>query len=408
MQMPWKEVNPMELRKQFITDWRRGTRTVMELCALYGISRQTAYKWIERYELAGGGEDGAGGWAQDRSRAAHVVHNKTAPEIEEAVIRVRLRFPRWGARKLVHEVGLANPQWQMPAESTVCDMLKRHGLVESKPRRRAVGHPGRPSVLVRGPNDCWSADYKGQFRLGNGQYCYPLTVTDNHSRYLLACHGLPGPLLEPTKAVFTRLFKEYGLPSRIRTDNGTPFAAVTLGRLSQLSVWWIKLGILPELIQPGKPQQNGRHERMHRTLKDEVTKPPAYSPQGQQRKLNIFRREYNELRPHEGLDMSKPGQIYVPSSRPMPSRLLPMEYPDRFEVRKVSTAGGIRWGKQYVNVTSALVGEYVGLEAVDDGRWDVYFGIKKLGRLDERHMRIEDELGRLKRCDRKPAEEEVQ
>ena len=394
----------MKLRKQFIADWRRGKRTVMELCALYGISRQTAYKWIERYQLAGGGEDAAGGWAQDRSRAAHVVHNKTAPEIEDALLRLRLRFPRWGARKLVHEVGLANPQWQMPAESTVCDMLKRRGLVESKPRRKAVGHPGRPSVLVRGPNDCWSADYKGQFRLGNGQYCYPLTVTDNHSRYLLGCHGLPGPLLKPTKAVFTKIFKEYGLPNRIRTDNGTPFAAATLGRLSQLSVWWIKLGILPELIQPGKPQQNGRHERMHKTLKDEVTKPPAYSPQGQQRKLNTFRREFNQLRPHEGLDMSKPGQIYVPSSRVMPSRLLPMEYPDRFEVRKVSTAGGIRWGKQYVNVTSALVGEYVGLEAVDDGRWDVYFGIKKLGRLDERHMRIEDELGRLKRCNRKPAD----
>ena len=402
LQMPWKEVNPMELRKQFIADWRRGKRTVMELCAMYGISRQTAYKWIERYQLAGGGDEAAGGWAQDRSRAAHVVHNKTAAEIEEALIRLRLRFPLWGARKLVHEVGLANPQWQMPAESTVCDMLKRRGLIESKRRRRAVGHPGRPSVLVRGPNDCWSVDYKGQFRLGNGQYCYPLTVTDNHSRYLLGCHGLAGTLLEPTKAVLTRIFKEYGLPSRIRSDNGTPFAAATLGRLSQLSVWWIKLGILPELIEPGKPQQNGRHERMHKTLKEAVTKPPAYSPQGQQRKLNTFRHEFNELRPHEGLDMSKPAQIYVPSSRVMPARLLPMEYPDRFEVRKVSTAGGIRWGKQYVNVTSALVGEYVGLEAVDDGRWDVYFGVKKLGRLDERHMRIEDELGRLKRCNRQP------
>jgi transposase InsO family protein len=336
-----------------------------------------------------------------------VVHNKTAPQIEEALMRLRLRFPRWGARKLVHEVGLA-PQWQMPGESTVCDMLKRRGLVESKPRRRAVGHPGRPSVLVRGPDDCWSVDYKGQFRLGNGQYCYPLTVTDSHSRYLLGCQGLAGTLLEPTEAVLTRIFKEYGLPSRIRSDNGVPFAAATLGRLSQLSVWWINLGIFPEVIEPGKPQQNGRHERMHKTLKDAVTKPPAYSAQGQQRKLNVFRYEYNELRPHEGLDMSKPAQIYVPSSRVMPAKLLPMEYPDRFEVRKVSAAGGIRWGKQYVNVTSALVGEYVGLEAVEDGLWDVYFGAKRLGRLDERHMRIEDELGRLKRCDRRPRQEGLQ
>jgi transposase InsO family protein len=166
-----------------------------------------------------------------------VVHNKTASEIEKALIRLRPRFPRWGARKLVHEVGLANPQWPMPAQSTVCDMLKRRGLIESKPRRRAVGHPGRPSVLVRGPNDCWSVDYKGLFRLGNGEYCYPLTVTDNHSRYLLGCQGLAGTLLEPTKAVLTRIFKEYGLLSRIRSDNGVPFAAATLGRLSQLSVW---------------------------------------------------------------------------------------------------------------------------------------------------------------------------
>jgi transposase InsO family protein len=334
-----------------------------------------------------------------------VVHNKTAVEIEEALMTLRLRFPRWGARKLVHEVGLANPQWQMPGESTVCDMLKRRGLIESKPRRRAVGHPGRPSLQVVGPNDCWSADYKGQFRLGNGQYCYPLTVTDNHSRYLLASQGLEGTLLGPTKAVFTRLFKEYGLPSRMRTDNGVPFAAVTLGRLSQLSVWWIKLGILPELIEPGRPQQNSRHERMHRTLKDETTKPPAYSAQGQQRKFNVFRHEFNELRPHEGLDMNKPWQLYVPSRRPMPARLLPMEYPDRYEVRKVSGAGGIRWSKHFVNVTSALVGEYVGLEAVEDGQWDVYFGVKRLGRLHERHMRIEDEYGRLKRCDRPVREE---
>ncbi len=197
-QMPWKEVNPMELRKQFIADWRRGKRTVMELCALYGISRKTAYKWIERYEQAGGGQEAAGGWAEDLSRAAHVVHNKTAAEIEEALMALRLRHPRWGARKLVNEVGLAHPGWRMPGESTVCDMLKRRGLIESKPRRRAVGHPGRPSVQVVGPNDCWSADYKGQFKLGNGQYCWPLTVTDNHSRYLLACQGLEGTLLEPT------------------------------------------------------------------------------------------------------------------------------------------------------------------------------------------------------------------
>ena len=398
--MPWKETRAMELRKQFIRDWRSGKRTVMELCAMYEISRKTAYKWIERYELAAAGEQAAGGWAEDRSRAAHVVHNRTLAVVEEALVALRLRFPRWGARKLINEVGLAHPRWKMPAESTVCDILSRRGLIEQPRRRRAAGHPGRPSLQVVGPNDCWSADFKGHFRLGCGEFCYPLTVTDNYSRYLLGCQGLRGTLLQPTREVFTILFKEYGLPSRIRTDNGVPFAAVTLGRLSQLSVWWIKLGILPELIVPGKPQQNGRHERMHKTLKEETTSPPAYSFAAQQRKFNIFRADFNQLRPHEGLDMSKPAQVHQLSSRRMPDRLLPMEYPDRFEVRKVSSAGGIRWGKQYVNVTSALQGEYVGLEAVQDGLWDVYFGIKRLGRLDERHMRIEDEYGRLKRCNR--------
>ncbi|MBX3635630.1 MAG: transposase family protein [Rubrivivax sp.] len=227
---------------------------------------------------------------------------------------------------------------------------------------------------------------------------HPSGAADNYSRYLLACKGLDGTLLEPTKAVFTRLFKEYGLPRRIKTDNGSPFAAATLGRLSHLSVWWLKLGILPELSQPGKPQQNGRHERMHKTLKDEATKPPGANSRAQQGKFNVFRREYNEVRPHEALEMSVPAQIYQASPRQMPSRLAAMEYPDRFEVRYVSANGGIRWRKQWVNVTSALVGEYVGLEAVDDGLWDVYFGVKKLGRLHERHMRIEDTMGRFRRC----------
>ena len=248
------------------------------------------------------------------------------------------------------------------------------------------------------PNDSWSADFKGQFRLGDGSYCYPLTVTDNYSRYLLECKGLRGTLLEPTMQVFTRLFKEYGLPRRIKTDNGSPFAAATLGRLSQLSVWWLRLGVLPELSEPGKPQQNGRHERMHKTLKAEATKPPGATPRAQQRKLNHFRAEYNDVRPHEALEMDTPGQWYQPSPRPMPRRLPEMVYPDRFEVRYVSANGGIRWRKQWVNVSSALVGQHLGLEAVDDGLWDVYFGVKRLGRLHERHMRIEDCMGRFRRC----------
>ena len=399
--MPWKEVNVMELRKQFIRDLKLEVRSVKDVCAMYGISRQTGYNWIERYELDGLADPMQGDWSADRSHVPHVVHNRTDEHVEQALMQMRQSHPTWGARKLLHEVAVLQPWWTLPHESTVCDMLKRRGFVQSKPRRRAVGHPGRPSLVVSGPGDCWSADFKGHFRMGNNQYCYPLTVTDNYSRYLLACQAMPGTLGHPCKAVFTRLFQQWGLPLRIRTDNGVPFAGTSsLCRLSQLSVWWLRLGILPELIQPGKPQQNGRHERMHRTLKAEATRPPKGNLSAQQRRFNEYRGEFNNIRPHEALAMDKPVQWQEVSLRRMPSKLLPMEYPDWFEVRKVSSAGGMRWSRHWVNVSQALQGEQVGLEQVHDGLWDVYFGVKKLGRLDERNMRIEDELGRLRRCTR--------
>ncbi|MGH7462513.1 MAG: integrase core domain-containing protein, partial [Longimicrobiales bacterium] len=262
---------------------------------------------------------------------------------------------------------------------------------------RHIGHPGKPSSSILAPNDCWSADFKGQFKTGDGLYCYPLTVTDGFSRYLLACRGLGSTSVAESKPVFTRLFKEYGLPKRIRTDNGVPFATNTLARLSSLSAWWVRLGVLPELIEPGKPQQNGRHERMHRTLKAETTRPPANSCRGQQRKFDRFQHEFNFERPHEALDMQTPASLYAPSPRHMPDKIPPLEYPDRFEVRYVSANGGIRWNKGWANVSITCVGEYVGLEEIDDGLWNVYFGALKLGRLHERHMRIEDEYGRLRR-----------
>jgi putative transposase len=389
--MPWSETDAMEQRVQFIRDWLTHKHAVSELCLRYGVSRKTGYKWIERYMAQG--PDGL----LDRAHRAQVVHNKTSLEVEQALLALRLRHPSWGAKKLLHMLGLSQPTLELPGRSTVCDILSRNGLISSKPRRRAVGHPGRPRSQIVRPNDCWSADFKGQFRTGDGIYCYPLTVTDNYSRYLLGCQALAGTRHDDSKTVFTRLFKHYGLPNRIRTDNGVPFAAPSLGRLSRLSVWWIKLGVLPELIEPGQPQQNGRHERMHRTLKAETTKPPAASSRAQQRKFDAFMHEYNEQRPHEALDMNTPAQLYRASSRPMPDKLHALEYPDRFEVRYVSANGGMRWRKRWVNVTSALIGEYVGLEEIDDGQWDVYFGPLKLGRLHERLMRIEDHLGHIRR-----------
>jgi putative transposase len=392
--MPWKETNAMDQRVQFIRDWLKRVHSFSELCALYEISRKSGYKWVQRFTTEGPD------WPADHSHRPHTVHNKTAAEVEQALMLMRARHRSWGARKLLHQVSLAHPHWVLPHESTVCEMLKRNGLITARPRRRAIGHPGRPSSVIAAPNDCWSADFKGQFRTGDGRYCYPLTVTDNYSRYLLGCQALPGTLLEPSKAVFTRLFKEYGLPRRIRTDNGVPFASSTLGRLSQLSVWWLRLGVLPELIEPGRPQQNGRHERMHKTLKDETAKPPAANARAQQRRFNAFRHEFNEVRPHEALEMSTPAQMHRPSPRPMPQRLPPMTYPDRFEVRLVSGNGGIRWHKHWVGVSGALIGQWIGLEQVTEGEWDVYFGVMRLGRLHERLGRIEDHWGRLNRCDR--------
>ena len=389
--MPWSQTSPMDQRTQFIADYLRDVLNVTELCDLYGVSRKTAYKWIDRYLRQGP----AG--LEERLRRPHQSPNRTPDEITQALLETRRRHPSWGGKKLLALVHKRHPDWELPHRSTVCDILSRHGMVPKKRSRRRIGHPGKPTSLILAPNDLWSADFKGQFKTGNGRYCYPLTVTDNFSRYLLGCQALNSTSVEEAKPVFTRLFRKYGLPKRIRTDNGVPFATNTLARLSKLSAWWVRLGILPEFIEPGKPQQNGRHERMHRTLKDETTRPPASSLLAQQRKFNIFIDEFNNLRPHEALDQQTPASCYRPSSREMPTKLPSFVYPDRFEVRYVSGNGGIRWNRDWVNVSTVCIGEYVGLEEIDNGIWNVYFGPLKLGRLNERHMRIEDQYGRLKR-----------
>jgi putative transposase len=390
--MPWRHTSPMDQKTQFIADYLRRTLSITELCELYSVSRKTGYKWIERYLTSGPSG------LEDRSRKPCSSPNQTPQHIVDAFIELRCRHPSWGAKKLLSILQKRHPSWAVPGRSTVCDILRRHGLVPKKRHQRHIGHPGKPATLIAAPNDVWSADFKGQFKTGDGLYCYPLTVADGYSRFLLGCQALSSTRVAEAKPVFTRLFKEFGLPKRIRTDNGVPFATNTLGRLSQLSAWWVRLGILPEFIEPGKPQQNGRHERMHRTLKAETTRPPARTRRAQQSKFDHFREEFNGQRPHEALDMRTPAACYEPSPRKMPNKPPPLEYPDRFEVRYVSANGGIRWNHQWVNVSHVCVGEYVGLEEIDDGVWNVYFGPLKLGRLLERHMRIEDAYGRLKRC----------
>ena len=389
--MPWSQTTPMHQKTLFIADHLRGTRPVSELCSEYGISRKTAYKWIERYIRCGP----AG--LEDRSRRPRHAPNATPPAVVEALLALRRRHPTWGSKKLLAVIHRRHPQWPLPGRSAACDILRRHGLVRRKTHRRLIGHPGKPSGLILAPNHVWCADFKGQFRMGNGRYCYPLTVSDGYSRFLLGCHGLPSTMVDGAKPVFARLFREYGLPQFIRTDNGVPFATNTLARLSRLSAWWVRLGVLPQLIEPGKPQQNGRHERMHRTLKAETTRPPAASFRSQQANFDRFRREFNHERPHEALDMHTPATVYRRSPREMPQKLPALEYPDRFEVRYVSANGGIRWNCGWINVSITCIGEYVGLEEIDDGVWNVYFGALKLGRLLERQGRIEDAYGRLNR-----------
>ncbi len=256
-------------------------------------------------------------------------------------------------------------------------------------------HPGRPLAEATAPNVIWTLDFKGHFRTQDGRYCYPLTVVDAFSRYLIGCRALVRPTGALTRPVLEHLLREYGLPARIRTDNGAPFAGMALARLSTLAVWWIKLGILPELIEPGHPEQNPRHERLHRTLKAETTRPPAATCGAQQARFTRWRQFYNEQRPHEALRQRPPASVYWPSPRPFPTRLRTPEYPGHFEVRRVSRNGGIRWHHHRVPVSHTLLEEYIGFEAIDDGLWDVYFHHCRLGRFDERQGRIIDDRGRL-------------
>jgi putative transposase len=389
--MPWKDVSPMNQKIQFLSDVMRGFETISDLCRHYDISRKTAYKWIKRYI-----DRGPGG-LEDLPRKPRHSPNETDPKIVAAFLEIRRRHPTWGGKKLLEVVRRRHPRWNLPARATVQDILQRNGMVPIRRWRRRIGHPGKPSSSILAPNDLWSADFKGHFKTGDGEYCYPLTVADGFSRYLLGCQGLHSTAVSPSKPVFKRLFQEFGLPKRIRTDNGVPFATNSLARLSSLSAGWVRLGVLPELIEPGKPQQNGRHERMHRTLKAETTRPAAGSLGAQQRRFNRFREIFNNERPHEALDMRTPAEVYSPSFRPFPEKIPSLVYPDRFEVRYVSANGAIRWNSDWVQVSIVCSGEYIGFEEIDDGVWNVFFGPLKLGRFHERLMRIEDAYGRLNR-----------
>lgn len=381
--MPWKETDTMDQRARFVLDLESDLLTMSALCERYGISRPTGYKWWWRY--CEGGLDGL----RDRSRSPASCPHKTPEAVEHLVVEARRKHPLWGARKLLRRLRDLYPDVRLPSPSTVGDILRRHGLSEQVRRRRRSRHPGRPFVEMTAPNDVWSADFKGQFRMGNGRYCYPLTLADGYSRFLFESQGLYSTEHTGARPVFERTFRAYGLPRQILTDNGVPFVGPNaLAGLSRLAVWWIRLGIHPIRIEPGCPDQNGRHERMHRTLKRHTARPPRANLAAQQRAFNRFRQEYNEIRPHDGLAGDTPAEHYRSSPRPYPSQVPAPRYPDHFELRKVSGNGCFKWHDRFVVASRPLIGETIGLEEVDDGIWFVYFGAVLLASFDERDRRL--------------------
>ena len=373
----------MNLRMRFVTDWQRDCWTMTELCADYQISRKTGYKWVDRYETAG-----PRGLHDQSRRPAHSP-GATAPDLVKALVALRLRHPRWGARKLLAVAARQDRHAAWPSRSTVCDLLKARGLVAPRPRWNRHGHVPSPLAPLTAVNQAWTTDFKGHFRTGDRAYCYPLTLRDGFSRFVLRCEALAGPTYEATRPEFERAFAEYGLPDGIRSDNGGPFASTGLRRLSRLSVWWLRLGIRLERIAPGHPEQNGSHEQFHSVLKAETARPPAANARAQQRRFTRFCAEYNDDRPHEALDDRTPASCYRPSPRSLPTRLPPLEYPGHWELRRVSPIGQVSWGGQLLFLSAALAGEDVAFEEVEDGFWTVYFATLALGRYDERHHRIQ-------------------
>jgi len=380
--MPWQEVTPMEQKLLFVADAIKNLESFTTLCQRYGISRKTGYKWLARYE-----SQGMAGLAEQSRRPKGHPH-QTPPTIRQAIIELRNKVRSTpGAKKIRGLLVARYPNEDIPSETTIYNILKHEGLIKERRKRRRVSPYPQPFAPVRSPNELWSTDYKGQFKLGNGRWCYPLTVMDHASRFLIGCQGLEGPRFKPTQAAFIRLFREYGLPGRIRSDNGVPFATTAAGGLSRLAIWWIRLGVWPERIEPGKPQQNGRHERMHRTLKQEATKPASNSLRTQQRRFDSFRQTYNDERLHEALGQQTPRSHYSESLRPYPEVLPEMIYPDYLEIRQVQGSGVINWRGRMVYVGHLLHREQVALEEVDDGVWDVYFGPVRLGGFDERNVK---------------------
>jgi putative transposase len=380
--MSWSETCPMKERIKFILSHEANLLSFTDLCIDFDVSRKTGYKWLKRYIT-----EGFQG-LENQSRAPLHHPNQLSEEVESLILHAKRERSHWGPKKIINWLTQEYSHLEWPAYSTAGDLLKRHGLV--KPRKKRIRTPAytQPFVLCTTPNDVWSIDYKGNFNLGDGQACYPLTLTDNFSRYLLACDAFTSISGQDVRKTLIRLFREYGLPKAIKSDNGSPFSTRSLAGLSRLAVWWIKLGIIPERIKPGAPQENGRHERMHLTMKQEVAMPPKETMILQQCALDAFQNEYNHQRPHEGIENQRPAWIYTQSPRAYPEHIKQIEYCSKVTTRQIRTNGTMKWGGNEIFISETLIGERIGLIPITDEDWIIKFSHLTIGIFNERLLKV--------------------
>ena len=388
--MPWKETTIMEEKVEFICEWNSGKYTITELCKGFGISRTTAYRMIQRYEKYGIEA------LLEHSKAPINHPNRTNKEIEKRILCLKEKHQRWGAKKL--RILLFNyfTKNEIPSVVTVHNILSRNGLVCPQKRLRRV----KPLYPIFDPKECnevWSADYKGKFLMGNKKYCHPLTIADSKSRFLFTAKAHYKENFKSVKDEFTRVFRKFGLPKQVHTDNGIPFGSVSaIQRFTTLSYWFIDLGILPVFSDPAHPEQNGRHERMHRDLKAACASPSAYDLRSQQRKLNFFVKEYNTIRPHEALDMQTPAYSHKYSNKPFPEKIKPYVYPAHMKTMNVAKNGAMRWKAYYwVYMSRGLIGKQVAAEEIGNSVWKVFYRNVFLGYFNEKDIREKQKLTRL-------------
>ena len=379
--MPWKQTTMFKEKQEFIREFQSGNYSISELCRAFEISRPTAYRLIKKYNQFG--EKGF----LNLSTAPKNHPNQTAPEVQTAILYFRNKYKNWGARKIKVLLEREFDQDLIPSAMTIHSIMKKNGLVIPKKRFRRV-KPIQPIYDAQQCNDVWSTDYKGKFLMGNKKYCHPLTISDKKSRFLFLAKGHYKENFINAKKAFTQVFKRFGLPKQIHSDNGVPFGSTrAVRRYTRLSYWFIDLGIDPVFSDPGKPQQNGKHERMHKDLKADCAKPPAFNLRAQQRKLNQFVKNYNFIRPHEALDMKTPADVYFKSNKVFNDKIVDWEYPDNIYPRKVTKTGAMRWRKyDWIYVSRALVGKYVGIEEIGNGIWRVFYRNVFLGYFDTKKL----------------------